>query len=70
MVLSALISRRTVAPMGLAGWDPHSEPLEEDAARERNKELDAIAERERISESAVPHQHPVRRFFARLRRKR
>jgi len=48
---------------------PPAEPLQHDAVRERQHELDAIAERERASEDAVPRRHPVRRFFARFRRK-
>jgi hypothetical protein len=49
---------------------PPAEPLQHDAVREREHELDAIAEKERMSEAAVPHHHPVGRFFARLFRRR
>jgi len=49
---------------------PPAEPLQHDAVHEREQELDAIADRERMSETAMPHRHPVRRFFAKLRRKR
>jgi len=46
---------------------PPAEPLQHDAVRERQHELDAIAERERTAESAVPRRHRLRSFFSRLR---
>ena len=56
----------------MATWfaGPGPEHIEEDASRIRDQELDSIAERERGSDESVPHRHPIRRFFARFRRKR
>jgi hypothetical protein len=34
--------------------------------QEREQELDAVSEKERMAEEAVPRSHPVRRFFAKL----
>jgi hypothetical protein len=51
------------------GPTPRPEQLEEEAMRERDLELDRIAERERAAEEAVPPRHRVRLFFARFRRK-
>jgi len=48
---------------------PPAEPLQHDAVREREHELEAIADRERVAGEAFPHRHPLRRFWARLRRK-
>lgn len=56
----------------MASWFgpyPRPEALEEEALREREHELEDVAERERVSETAVPHRHPVRRLFAQFRRK-
>jgi hypothetical protein len=46
------------------------EPLFEDVLHEKEHELDAAAERGRQADEVDRHRHPVRRFFARLRRKR
>ena len=48
---------------------PPAEPLQHDAIRLREQELEAAAERERASETGVPHRHFLRRFVAKLRRK-
>jgi len=45
------------------------EPLMEDVLHEREHELDQAAERERRTEDAVPHRHPLRRLFAKFRRR-
>ena len=49
---------------------PRPEEVEQAVVQEREHELDAAAERERIGEEARAHHHPVRAFFARFRRKR
>jgi hypothetical protein len=56
----------------MASWPgpyPRPEPLEEEAVREREEELEGIAEQERASEEAVPRRRRWA-FLARLRRKR
>ena len=43
----------------------------EDVQHEREHELDAVAERERVKEEAAPHRrHRFRSLFAKLRRTR
>jgi hypothetical protein len=57
----------------MASWPgpyPRPEPLEEEALREREHELETTAEAERVSEEAVPRRHRVGRLFSRLRRRR
>jgi len=46
------------------------EPLYEDVLHEKEHELDAAAEQGRQADEVARHRHPVRGFFARLRRKR
>ncbi|MFL5797457.1 MAG: hypothetical protein ACJ77A_05920 [Actinomycetota bacterium] len=55
--------------MALFGPTPRPEDLEAAALRERENELEAIAERERLTEAGVPRPHRIRGFFSRLRRK-
>ena len=48
---------------------PPAEPLQHDAVRERDHELNDIAARQRSSEEAIPRRKPLGRLFAKLRRK-
>ena len=48
---------------------PPAEPLQHDAVREREHELDDIAARHRVSEEAIPRRNPFRRLWAKLRRR-
>jgi hypothetical protein len=52
-----------------AGWqNPRPEAAEEDIARERERQLVSLVERERISETALPRRHRIARLLAKAAR--